>query len=106
MSDWGLDLLEDHLRSRLPPSRRGGWRRRKRPLRIKILAALLRAGDRGLTTPQLAAITVKYRARISELRQDGVVIVAERIPGSDYYRYRIANPEYAREVLERLSGGR
>lgn len=60
----------------------------------KILKSLKQNSKRGLTTYDLIQICpAEYRARISELRNDGYNIMAERVYGNGkylgYFRYHL-----------------
>lgn len=44
----------------------------------KILKALRAAGDKGVENYKLARLSLKYSCRITELRQEGYSIIAER----------------------------
>ena len=78
--------------------RRSSWESKTKRLRRKILVALLDAGDEGLTNVELAEIYYKFRARISELRDKGIRVKATP-EGRGIYRYRILNPDFARQKL-------
>lgn len=52
----------------------------------KIINLLKEAGDEGVTNVELAAITFKYDARISELRMKGYIIETVYV-GKSVYKY-------------------
>ena len=97
-----LDFLAEEERRQV--FREPEERKRRISKRAQILQRLLQGPAYNY---ELSRITWKFRARISELRQAGCEIEAERIEGG-VWRYTLLNPDHARllleELLEKLEG--
>ncbi len=93
-----LDFLDEpeHVRVFREPEEK----RRRDSKRILILRRLLQGPA---YNSELARITWKFRARISELRQRGCIIEARRVEGG-LWRYELLNPDVGWAVLAELEG--